>query len=263
MKNISAAQFIANPTPRKLAEILMEGRVSLTEGMDVLRDVPNAEKVLIVVPYAGGDASAYARFVESMANKTADMAIYYVKYLRSYDECEKVAKTLAQIGKGKSLYIYSHCAGAAVAMQLINILEENDVEILQYIAGGYIPPKKAPRKNDWNTVSDKQIKKRLVSAGAPLENFSDAQNFNMIDNFRKDTDFMTWYHYNKPNKIKVQTDIVISKTDSFTRNYKDAEKLWSLCADNLNNIHFIETDSHYFQSDECDTLVDMLLEIIG
>ena len=263
MENISAAQFIANPTPKQLAEILLRDSISLTDGVEVLRNMPNADEVLIVVPYAGGDASAYARFVESMTNKTADMAIYYVKYLRSYDECQKVAEILAQIGKDKKLYIYSHCAGAAVALQLINILEQNDVDILHYIAGGYIPPKRAPKKNSWNTISDKEIKKRLVSAGAPLENFSDEQNYNMIDNFRKDTDFMTWYHYNKPNKIKVQTDIVISKTDSFTRNYKDAEKLWSLCADNLNNVHFIETDSHYFQSDECDTLVDMILEIIG
>ena len=262
MKNISPAQFIANPTPEKLAEILIEDKLSLTEGVEVLRDMPSAEKVLVVVPYAGGDATAYARFVESMSNESTGMAIYYVKYLRSYDECQKVAETLAQIGKDKKMYIYSHCAGAAVAMQLINILEENDVEISHYIAGGYIPPKKAPKKNGWNTVSDKQIKKRLLSAGAPLDNFTDEQNFNMIDNFRKDTDFMTWYHYRNSKKINVRTDVVISKTDPFTKNFKVAENLWKSSANNFNKVHFIETDSHYFQSDECEILVDMILKII-
>ena len=262
MKNITPAQFIANPTPKKLAEILTEGNTSLIDGVEVLSDVPGAEKVLVVVPYAGGDATAYARFVESMANRSNDMAIYYVKYLRSYDECKNIAETLAQIGKDKKLYIYSHCAGAAVAMQLINILEENNVEISRYIAGGYIPPNIASRRNGWNIVPDKQIKKRLISAGAPLERFSDSQNYDMIDNFRKDTDFMTWYHYSKPNKIKTKTDAIISKTDSFTKNYKNAEKLWKRNADNFNNLHFIETNSHYFQSDNSEMLVDMILKIV-
>ncbi len=262
MKDISPAQFIANPTAKKLAEILLNDTVSLTEVVEILRDVPNAEKVLVVVPYAGGDATAYAKFVESMSNESTDMAIYYVKYLRSYYECQKASEILAQIGKDKKMYIYSHCAGAAVAMQLINILEEKNVEISHYVAGGYIPPKKAPKKNGWNIVSDKQIKKRLVSAGAPLESFSDEQNLNMIDNFRKDTDFMTWYYYNNHKKVNVQTDAIISKTDVFTKNFKDAEKLWSLSAGNFNDVHFIETDSHYFQSDNSDTLVKLLLNII-
>ncbi|MBQ4644214.1 MAG: amino acid adenylation domain-containing protein [Clostridia bacterium] len=261
MKNITPAQFIANPTPKKLAEILTEGNISLSEGIEVLRDVPGAEKVLVVVPYAGGDATAYAKFVESMANKSNDMAIYYVKYLRSYDECKNIAETLAQIGKDKKLYIYSHCAGAAVAMQIINILEEMNIAICRYVAGGYIPLQKPLKKNVWDIVPDKYIKKRLVSAGAPLERFSDSQNESVIDNFRKDTDFMTWYHYSKPNKIKVQTDVIISKTDSFTKNYKNAEKLWKLNADNFNNVHFIETNSHYFQSDNSDILVDVLVKI--
>ena len=52
-----------------------------------------------------------------------------------------------------------------------------------------------------NMVSDKNIKKKLVSAGAPLESFTDSQTKDMIDKFRKDTDFMTWYHYNNSKKI--------------------------------------------------------------
>ncbi len=262
MKNITPAQFIANPTPKKLAEILSNNILSLTEGVEILREVPDAEKVLVVVPYAGGDATAYAKVVSAMAEKAPEMTIYYVKYLRSFDECQKVVETLAQIGKDKKMYIYSHCAGAAVAMQIINILEEKKVKISHYVTGGYIPPKKAPKKNGWNKVSDKQIKKQLVSAGAPLENFSDEQSFSMIDNFRKDTDFMTWYYYNNHKKVNAQTDAIISKNDVFTKNYKDAEELWSLSADNFNKVHFIETESHYFQSDNSDVLVEILLDII-
>ena len=85
----------------------------------------------------------------------------------------------------------------------------------------------------------------------------------MIDRFRKDTDFMTWYHYNNSKKVNVMTDIVISKTDIFTKNYKDAEKLWKNSASNFNKVRFIETDSHYFQSDDSDALVEMVIDVIG
>ena len=201
-KAVSAAQFIANPTPERLALILSNGQKATFENFDVLKEVKNSEKALILVPYAGGDATAYAKFVDLIAKKNDDMSIYYVDYLRSFEECEKVAEIIVEISKSQELYIYSHCAGSAVALQIINILEEKGVNISHYVSGGYIPPQKPPKKNSWNVLPDKYIKNRLLSAGAPLEKFSDSQNRDMIDNFRKDTDFMTWYYYNNSKKIR-------------------------------------------------------------
>jgi surfactin synthase thioesterase subunit len=233
------------------------------ENFAVLKDVKNSRKMLVLVPYAGGDATAYAKFVDLMAKKKPDMSICYVDYLHSVEDCKKVADIIAEESKNKELCIYSHCAGAAVALQIINILEENGINVSRYITGGYIPPKKAPKKNGWNTVSDKNIKKKLISAGAPLDSFTDSQTKDMLDKFRKDTDFMTWYHYNNAKAISTVTDSIISKTDVFTNNYKDAEKLWRGSAVNFNDVHFIETDSHYFQSDNCDVLVEMIINILG
>lgn len=261
-RNVSASQFIANPTPKALAKLMSEGKKAISKNFDVLRDVPNSRKTMILVPYAGGDATAFAKFVDSMSKKMPDMSIYHVNYLRSYEECEKVAEVIAEISKTQDLYFYSHCAGAAVALQIINLLEENGVNISHYVAGGYIPLKRPPRKNAWNMVPDKFIKKKLLLAGAPLERFSDNQNHNMLDNFRKDTDFMTWYHYSNAKKINVKTDIVVSKTDPFTKNYRDAEKLWKKTADNFNLVHYINSDSHYFQSDNSDELTEIILKII-
>ena len=263
MKNVSAAQFIANPTPKKLAELMDSGKNAISENFDVLREVEGSNKAMFVVPYAGGDATAFAKFVDSMSKVLPDISIYNVDYLHSYEECEKVADLIAGIGESHKLYIYSHCAGTAVALQIINILEEKGVKIANYIVGGYIPPKKPSNKNGWNKVPDKKIKRKLLSAGAPLEKFNDQQNYNMIGRFRKDTDFMVWYHYYNAKKISVQTDVVISKTDIFTRNYKEAESLWRLSAPRFNKVHYITTDSHYFQSDNSESLVKIIAEIIG
>ncbi|MBQ8766329.1 MAG: hypothetical protein IJZ16_05935, partial [Clostridia bacterium] len=260
--NVTASQFIANSTPEKLAKLMTGVKKANSKNFDVLRDVPNSQKALIFVPYAGGDATAFAKLVDSIAKKKDEISIYNVNYLRSYEECEKVADLIAEIEKTQEIYIYSHCAGTAVALQLINILEANGVRVAHYVSGGYIPPARPSKKNFWNSVSDKHIRKRLVSAGAPLEKFSDEQNHSMIDNFRKDTDFMTWYHYKNAKKIKVRTDVVISKTDPFTKNYKDAEKLWKRTADNFNKIYYIESDSHYFQSKNSDLLAEVIINVI-
>ena len=259
--NVTATQFIANSTPEKLAHLMTEGDKVFWENIDVLRAVDNSQKALVLVPYAGGDATAFAKLVDSISKYDDDLSVYYVDYLHSYEECEAVAAEIAEIAKSQRLCFYSHCAGASVALQLINILEKNGVEIERYISGGYIPPSRPPKKNFWNSVSDKYISKKLVSAGAPLEKFSDEQNHNMIDKFRKDTDFMTLYHYKNAESIKVTTDVVISKTDPFTKNYKDTEKLWKRTAENFNKIYYIESNSHYFQSDNSDVLAEIILKI--
>lgn len=107
-----------------------------------------------------------------------------------------------------------------------------------------------------------RIKKTLINAGAPIEKFNENQSYNMIEKFRKDTDFLTEYFYNKPEKISVSTTAVMSKTDPFTKNYKKAEKLWGRMADNFDKVHFIDTDSHYFQTDNSETLAEIIAETI-
>jgi hypothetical protein len=74
---------------------------------------------------------------------------------------------------------------------------------------------------------------------------------------------MVWYHYYNAKKINAKTDVVVSKTDIFTRNYNEAETLWRNSAPRLNKVHFIKTDSHYFQADNSDALVRIIADIIG
>ena len=85
----------------------------------------------------------------------------------------------------------------------------------------------------------------------------------MVEKFRKDTDFMTWYNYSNAKTINAVTDSIISKTDIFTKKYEDAEKLWKNYATNFNRVHFIETDSHYFQSDNSEAFIEIIISIIG
>ena len=82
-------------------------------------------------------------------------------------------------------------------------------------------------------------------------------------NFRKDTDFMTECFYKERNKVPCPVSVVISKDDLFTENFTDAGRLWSLYAENVCGVHFIDTKTHYFQSDNSNELAEIILSVIS
>ena len=54
----------------------------------------------------------------------------------------------------------------------------------------------------------------------------------------------------------------MSKDDIFTKEYKNAKKLWAPYVENIANIRFIETDSHYFQSADSEKLIDIICDLL-
>jgi hypothetical protein len=124
LRDVTAAEFISHPTPEKLAALVDSQEDVETTYLYSLRKVRKSTKALILIPYAGGDASAYAAITKDFERFAPEISLYYVDYLHSYDECMLVADEIAKIAETKEIYVYSHCAGAAVALQIINILEE-------------------------------------------------------------------------------------------------------------------------------------------
>ncbi|MBO5333215.1 MAG: non-ribosomal peptide synthetase, partial [Clostridia bacterium] len=262
LKDISAAEFIAHPTPERLAEFLENQEDEEVSGLYALRNVKKSTKAIILIPFAGGDASAFAALTKDLEELAPGLSLYYVDYLRSQDECTIAAEKIAKLAETKEISIYSHCAGTAVALQIMNILEKQGVLISNYITGGFIPPEKASRQNGWNNTSKYLIQRKLIKAGAPIKELSTERKYDMVDKFRKDTDFMTEYFYKYATPINAKTSIIISKTDIFTKNYRDAERLWKPLANNFDRVYYIDTDSHYFQTDNSDEVARIIIDSI-
>ncbi len=262
-KEISPADFIANSTPMGIAKLMEEQNGDSFEYIKPLKQVANSKKALVCFPYGGGGAEAYAVFSKDFVVKSKEYSLFFVPFLRSHSACESAAQEILDLSKKYELYFYSHCAGAVVAMDILNILEAGGRYVINhYIFAGIIPPENPPKDNYWNTVSDDFLLNGLKKAGGHYEGLSSEQIVKMLDDFRKDTDFMTEYYYTCDRKIKAPISLVISKTDIFTENYNDAERLWSKYSENLKGVHFIETDSHYFQKDNSKELIDIVLGII-
>ena len=260
-ENITAAEFMRNPTPALLASLLIENRFGEAEYLEELYVPENPEKVLIILPYAGGGAESFSNFVASLKRVRNDVALYFIRYLHSVAECEDAANEIARLFKGKKIFFYSHCLGSAVALQIISKLEKQSLPIERYFAAASIPPKKPREKNMWNYVPDSVLKSVLKKAGSELDRLVGSDVTAILKKFRKDTDFAFESFSKLHSSIETPVSLIMSKTDIFTRNYQQAETIWKRYADNVSSVSFIDTDSHYFQSKNSEELIENIFEL--
>ncbi len=257
-ENVTAAEFIRNSTPAKLARILRKSAEKTLMYLESLVNGDNSDKVLILFPYAGGGAEAFSKLVNDFTSKNKDASVYFVRYLHSFEECEKAADEIINTLGGKDISVYSHCVGAAVALQVIKILEDRNVPVKHYLAGALIPPSKPKVKNIWNKVSDSMLKVILMKAGAPLNNLPENEIADMLKRFREDTDFANASFSQLKGKINVPVSVIISKQDLFTKNYMQTAKLWKHYAENQTAIYFTDSKNHYFQNSSSEKIIAIL-----
>ncbi len=262
-KEFSAAEFIENPTPAKLSEALLSRKHQDFEYVKPLYEPTNTDKALILFPFAGGGAESYALFKKAYENISDSTALYFVEYLHSEEEISLAAKEVSLLSQNKKIYFYSHCAGAAVAMSIINTIQKYHLcNIEHYVAGGFIPQKNPVKRNWWNFTPDSVLKKILVNAGAALNKQSTSLVKKVLHSFRSDTNYMVEYFANNAVSLNCPVSLVISKNDPFTKNYAKAKELWSKYAQEIKNVVFIESSSHYFQSANAEALAHIIKEIL-
>ena len=260
-ENITAAQFIQNATPLKLAEIVGSADKVCYEYLEPLYIAHDATEAFILLPFAGGSAEVYAAFTDALKKQNEKISVYFIRYLHSLCDCEKAADEIATLIDNTSVSIYSHCVGSALSLHILSSLEKKGKSVKHYFAGASIPPVKPTRKNIWNIVPDFMLKKILSSAGAKLDGLSADNLKYMLQSFRKDTDFANIAFADFNGRIKTPVSVIVSKTDIFTKNYNNAKQIWRKYAENVNGVYFIESDSHYFQSTNSIQLVQIILSI--
>ncbi len=261
LENITAAQFMQNPTPLKLAELIESEKQSALEYLEPLYVAPDAKKAFVLLPFAGGGAEVYAAFTEEIKKQSEAISVYFIRYLHSIDDCKKAAAEISDILGKSEIYLYSHCVGSALALHILSALEKKGKTVKHYFAAASIPPVKPTRRNIWNIVPDFVLKKILLSAGASIDLLSADKQTAMLKSFRKDTDFANIAFAEFDGRIKTPVSVIISKTDIFTKNYKKAKQLWENYAEKINGVYFFLSDSHYFQSENSSRLVQIILSI--
>ena len=244
---LSPSEFMHNPSPSGLANMLSNRPNSTT--ISQLYSPQNAVSAYVLFPYGGGDAAEYTALVEEFRRRDTPVALYFVPWGCNYDNVEAYLQNCSL-----KLNFYSHCAGAVIAMKLLDRL----MRINKYIAGASIPPDEM--NNIWPSASDEEILSVLKKAGMP--SIPKEQENAMIHQFRENTE--EYYDYFKAKKEKTHSSVtlVLSKKDIFTRSYPSASDLWGQYIDHIDDIHFINCKTHYFQTTNAIELADILLKEI-
>ena len=261
-ENVTAAEFIKNPTPAMLARIIEDKKIACPEYLEPMYVAENADKAIILLPFAGGGAEAFSEFVKVLKKRDSKVSAYFVRYLHSVDECQKAADEIAVALAGKDVLFYSHCVGSAVALHIIGSLERRNFPVKHYFAGASIPAEKVSKENAWNNIPDIILKRILMKAGADFNGLSNRQLSLILKKFREDTDFARVGFSGFGGRLHTNVSVVMSKTDRFTKKYAQADKLWSRYFHTVSNIHFIDSDSHYFQKSNAEELVQIIFKSV-
>lgn len=257
-EDISAAEFIRNSTPAELASIIKNKNKPALEILEELYVPDKMSKAMLLIPFAGGGAESFGKLVSYFKKYKPEMAIYFVPYLHSLDECKKVSEEITNVLKNTEIYLYSHCVGSALAMQILQFLEKEDICIKRYFAGASIPPEKSSGKNIWRIVPDCVIRSILLKAGATFGSLSGEKAKDLLRQFRKDTDYANMCYAELKGKIRTPVNVVLSKKDIFTKNYRRADFFWKKYAYKVKEIYLIDSESHYFQNDAAEELTRII-----
>ena len=261
-KNISAPEFIANPTPAGVCSLIENKNIDRYDYLQQLFVPEGYKRALVLFPYAGGNAESYSELIPELRKQMPDTAVYFVRFLHSIEECRAASKEILDVGKVCDLYFYAHCIGDTVAMQITDFVEENGKSVERLIVGANIPPEKPFRYNWWHIVPDFVLKRILIKAGSRIGELDKSRSSEKLGSFRKDSDFFIDFFKSRNREISSQIFVILNKNDIFTRNHEKAAKNWQKYTANEVFVRYIESDSHYFQSRNSEALAKMIAETI-
>lgn len=261
---ITAAEFLAAPTPGQLAKLLEErSKQNDPKLLEPLYVPENSKRSFVLFSYAGGDASAYAALVNEFHKQESEIALYYVDWPEQNELYSTIADEIKELATRCEINFYSHCAGAVVALKLLEILNSDRTVVKNYIAGASIPPKNhLDAINKWAYLNDRSIIKYLEKGGFNKGSVQDSVMQNIIRKFRIHTNVFSAYFSSKKEKINCKTFAIISRFDPFTKNYMQSDILWKKIVTDFEKTIIVDYPTHYFQSDNAEQLSDYLIKII-
>ncbi len=259
LEKLSPAEFLADPTPAGAAKKLDAAGKSDYTYVIPLYTPPGAKKAVVLFPFAGGDAAAFAALTAAAREEKREFSLYFTGW-EAAEALPAAAEEIRRIAKETDVYFYSHCAGAALALALLDTLNETEPLVRGYIAGANIPPRRASGFNVWAHMSDAMVLRSLRNAGLQTAPESDSLLHGRLERFRAHTLIYGAYFREKKQKTNVTVKVVVSTKDPFTSDYADAEARWKKAVSDVARVVLTDTPSHYFQNTDTGLLLRMFDE---
>ncbi|MBQ3086924.1 MAG: amino acid adenylation domain-containing protein [Clostridia bacterium] len=260
--DLTREDFIRNATPMNMAVCLQNRQKPDYSVLQLLQKGENAEKAIVLIPFAGGDAASFAALTYAISKRSADYDIYYVRFLHTEEDIRTAAREMIALSQKRKVFLYSHCAGSAVAVRILRTLEQDDKNaVAHFVAGGSIPPDKPVKRNIWRTVPLFAWKAMLKKAGAPFVALEKEQVGDVYARYLLDTDLYFDTFAMQCNKLHCPVSLLMSKEDVFTKKYDSATMIWERYFSKVHSVRYIAADTHYFQSENSEETAEFLLTV--
>lgn len=257
LQDLSIEEIMREPTPAGIAEML-KGSMHVGELVQLYKPT-KVSNALVLFPYAGGNSAAFAAITAEFRRLKSETQLFFVPWEADFD---KVEDEISAIAGEMEVGFYSHCIGAVRAMKLLDRLNRDKRTVSFYFAAANIPPGKRfnLRKLLSEKLSDKMILNILESSGLYMGDATEEDISNMIEASRVNAEEYHAYFGQKTEPADVELTVILSKSDTFTRNYRDAERNWGYYVTEVKKPVYLNSRSHYFQNTNAGQVTDLLLE---
>lgn len=257
LESVLFSDFLKDPTPAGIAKKLAEKSLP-NHSIQALYTVNGADKTIIMLPYAGGNANSFSQILRIFKREKIPINLYYSDFIHSNEEYHEIAQEIAKNFRNYGVSFYAHCAGSVVAMKLIHILEqEYNMKVDFLFSSAFIPVRQ--KRNIWDSVPDIALLKVLTHVGSSIKSLPEETRNKLLDAFRKDVQCSFETIKNEPMILNTQVCSIISKKDIFTRKYRKALKYWEEYLSAPVELSYIKSKSHYFQTDQANVIVDWMV----
>jgi amino acid adenylation domain-containing protein len=279
---LSIIEIFKHPTIKELAGILAEDRVESNEVLYRLskeKDVQE-EFSVVCIPFAGGSAVSFHPLAQVFPD---NYGIYGVQIpghdLSKKDEkleplkdvARRCVEEIKEKCRSKTIVIYGHCLGGALAIEISRLLEEENLNLAGIFMGGNFPVSQLPGKffELWNKLfpRDRRMSNRaymelLRSLGGFTETLSKEEQDFIITSLRHDRRESERYYaerYSDENhkKLKAPLLCIIGELDRTTEFYEEQYKDWEYFCEEV-DYKLIANAGHYFFKHQAEEVSDIM-----
>ncbi|MBK9942044.1 MAG: amino acid adenylation domain-containing protein [Kouleothrix sp.] len=270
--------LFAHPTVRALAAALAGDAAPAAQGL-LQALTPTAagaaQLSLICIPYGGGSAGSFQPLARALPPGYALYAVALPGHDLGHDEAPQPIDSVAQTCVDEILArisgpiaVYGHCAGSALAVELVRRLEAAGVPVERLYLGGAFPNPRFPGKLFEYVANDRLAGDRTFETFfRTLGGFTDAMTPDeirrIVRNLRHDSkaaeDYFT-HRLAEPGRARIKAPIVcvVGDKDPLTEYYQERYQEWELFGEAAQLV-VLPWAGHYFLKHRASDLAGIIV----
>lgn len=266
LKSLTVADFLAHPTPSALAARMEKRATHEFTFVKTICSPQNPICTLVLFPFAGGNAASFAGLVQVLSRSAPDLRICCIEwYFR--EQAEAVASEIMSLYKEGPVLFYSHCAGAALALEQAQLLKEKHPSgVLEMYIGASAPSMLErtvfSRCNPWNLIPETVQFWFLRRTGLDISGISktDIRKFNQEFRTHTSRSFKTLSERQKV--LPMDCTVITGSADPFTGTNHAVKQRWRSYFSGEVSVISLPGEGHYFHQRNPERLSRILMDAL-